>query len=189
MYGELHAVAVEAAGEPLSAYLGNDYACGEMGGPPRAGRVARDGELYILDLGPAVGGYFSDASRALAVNQRPTDLQFKAWNALMGVFPVVEKLARPGARCRELYAAADAHLQEKWGTGMVHHLGHGVGLQPHEFPHLNPAWDDVLAVGDVFTLEPGIYASELRAGLRLENQYLVTEKGVENLTNVPMDMS
>jgi Xaa-Pro aminopeptidase len=60
-----------------------------------------------------------------------------------------------------------------------------VGLEPHEAPHLNPKWDDVLMEGEVFTAEPGLYAPELRAGMRIENQYLVTAAGVENLTPFP----
>jgi Xaa-Pro aminopeptidase len=70
----------------------------------------------------------------------------------------------------------------------VHHLGHGIGLFPHETPHLNPNWDDVFEAGDVFTAEPGLYAAELRAGMRLENDYLVTETGVENLSPFPLEL-
>ncbi len=72
---------------------------------------------------------------------------------------------------------------------MPHHLGHGVGLQPHEFPHLNLKWDDVLLEGEVFTAEPAQYAAELHAGIRIENQYLVTASGVENLVGFPMDLA
>ena len=69
-----------------------------------------------------------------------------------------------------------------------HHLGHGIGLFPHEAPHLNPFWDDTFELGDVFTAEPGLYAPELLAGLRLENDYLVTETGVQRLTNFPLQL-
>lgn len=56
-------------------------------------------------------------------------------------------------------------------------------------PHLNPKWDDVLEVRDVFTAEPGLYGPEIDGGIRLENQYLVTEAGVANLTPFPMDLA
>ena len=70
-----------------------------------------------------------------------------------------------------------------------HHLGHGIGLFPHEAPHLNPNWNDTFEVGDVFTCEPGLYDEQiLRAGMRLENDYLVTETGVENLSPFPMEL-
>ena len=189
VYSELHAAALKAAGEPLwPAHLGNDFRCGAGGGPPREGRTARAGELYIVDLGPACRGYFADNSRVYSVDRRPTDAQMKAWDAIAGVFPVVERAAKPGARCREIVAAADDHLLAACGRGLPHHLGHGVGLQPHEFPHLNPAWDDTLQEGEVFTCEPGLYGPELAAGLRIENQYLVTANGVENLTPFPMEL-
>lgn len=190
VFTELHAAAVEAAGEPLAPmHLGNDYRCNAGGGPPRGGHVAREGELYILDVGPAYRGYFADNSRAYAVGGKPTDAQHRAWQTVTGVFPIVERLARPGVRCREIFAAVDAHYRERTGQGLPHHLGHGVGLQPHESPHLNPKWDDVLREGEVFTCEPGLYAPELAAGLRVENQYLVTADGVENLTPFPMELA
>jgi Xaa-Pro aminopeptidase len=70
-----------------------------------------------------------------------------------------------------------------------HHLGHGIGLFPHEAPHLNPHWDETFEVGDVFTCEPGLYDEQaLRAGIRLENDYLVTEDGVENLSPFPLEL-
>jgi Xaa-Pro dipeptidase len=188
VFSQLHAAAVEAAGEPLSALLGNDFACGVAGGPPRQGRQAKAGELYILDLGPAYRGYFADNCRAVAVDRRPTDAQMKLWETLVGVFPIVERMARPGVRCVEVFNAVDEYLKERTGKGMPHHLGHGVGLQPHEYPHMNPKWDDTLLAGEIFTIEPGQYAPELAGGLRLENNYLVTHGGVENLTPYPMEL-
>ena len=189
VYTELHAAAVITAGEPLSpAYLGNDYAAGSRGGPPRAGRAAQAGELYILDLGPAYRGYFSDNARTFAVGGDPTDVQLRAWETVTGVFPIIERMAKPGTRCRELFAGVDDHYRARTGADFPHHLGHGVGLQPHEFPHLNPFWDDVLVEGEVFTAEPGLYGPDLRAGMRIENQYLVTAGGVENMTPFPLTL-
>ena len=187
VYNELHAAAVEIAGEPLSAYLGNDYACGERGGPPRRDHRAQAGQLYILDLGPAYRGYFSDNCRTISVDRRPTDRQIQAWHIVTGALAIVERMARAGVRCRAIYEAVDLYYRESAGSPFPHHLGHGVGLQPHEFPHLNPKWDDVLMEGEVFTAEPGLYATELAGGLRIENQYLVRSDGVENLTPFPME--
>ena len=96
MFAQLHAAAVESAGEPLSGLLGNDYACGTPGGPPRAGHVARAGQLWVLDLGPTVRGYNADSCRAYAVDGQPTDVQQRTFAALCGVFPIVERMARPG---------------------------------------------------------------------------------------------
>lgn len=188
VFTELHAVAVRVAGEPLSAHLGNDYACGAPGGPPRKDRTAQSGELYILDLGPAYRGYFSDNCRTIAVNRKPTDEQMRAWESVTSAHAIVDRMARPGVRCRDIYDAVDQHYRDATGKPFPHHLGHGVGLQPHEFPHLNPKWDDVLMEGEVFTAEPGLYGPELKGGLRIENQYLVTPDGVTNLTPFPTDL-
>lgn len=186
VFNELQAVAVREYGEMLTG-TGNDYQCGARGGPPRDGRVAEAGELYILDLGPAFRGYFADNSRAIAVTE-PSKEQLATWAAIQEVFAHVEATAKPGKSCKELFNEVQAMLDKAPYGVFNHHLGHGIGLFPHEAPHLNPNWDDVFEVGDVFTAEPGLYAPELRAGMRLENDYLVTETGVENLSNFPMDL-
>ena len=188
VYAELHAAAVREAGEPMTALLGNDYTCGGGGGPPRAGRAAKAGELYILDVGPTYRGYFADACRAIAVNGNPTDLQSQAWEAVAAALHIIDEMARPGVRCRDIYQTVFEQLDGKAGAKFPHHLGHGVGLQPHEYPHLNPKWDDVLLEGEVFTAEPGLYAPPLKGGIRLENMYLVTATGVENLIRSPLEL-
>jgi Xaa-Pro dipeptidase len=186
VFNELQAVAVREYGEMLTG-TGNDYQCGARGGPPRNNRAAEAGELYILDLGPAFRGYFADNSRAIAVTE-PSAEQLAAWSALQEVFAHIEATARPGKSCRELFQEVQAMLDKAPYGVFNHHLGHGIGLFPHEAPHLNPNWDDVFEIGDVFTAEPGLYAPELRAGMRLENDYLVTENGVENLSPFPMEL-
>ncbi len=187
VFNHLQAAAVNEFGEMLTG-TGNDYACGEMGGPPRNQRKAQDGELYILDLGPAFRGYFADNSRAFAVNRKPTDEQLAAWSQIMKVFDHIQKTVKPGKSCKELFQEAQAILDQSPHGKFPHHLGHGIGLFPHEGPHLNPNWDDVFEVGDVFTAEPGLYAPELRAGMRIENDYLVTETGVELLSDFPLEL-
>jgi Xaa-Pro aminopeptidase len=182
VFAELQATAVQFLGEPMTALLGNDFACGVGGGWPRKGRKTEAGELYILDLGPAYRGYYADNCRVIAVDRKPTDEQQKAREHVIACLDIVESFAKPGVRCQALYDACDQALKLKRGKGMGHHLGHGVGLSPHEFPHLNPKWDDALLEGEVFTAEPGVYAEELRGGIRIENQYLVTKDGVRNLT-------
>ncbi len=160
VFNRLHAVAVQTAGEPLTA-LGNDYQSNARGGPPRD-RAAQAGELMILDLGPAYRGYYADNCRTFAVDRRPTDQQLEARQVILSVFDVVREVVRPGASCRELFDQAKALLDEYKPDAFPHHLGHGVGLYPHEAPHLNPHWDDRFAAGDVFTVEPGLYANGLR---------------------------
>lgn len=186
VFGQLHAAAVNVAGEPLSAPLGNDYQCNSPGGPPRD-RAAQDGELFVLDLGPAYRGYYADNCRTIAVSQ-PTDEQMRAWEAIVAVLDMVQQTVRPGVSCRELYVRAKEMLDEYQPDAFSHHLGHGFGLFPHTAPHLNSKWDDVFEEGDVFTAEPGLYTDELRAGIRLEQNYRVTADGVDLLTTTPLGL-
>jgi Xaa-Pro dipeptidase len=187
VFNRLQAAAVEEFGEMMTG-TGNDYACGERGGAPRANRRAKAGELYILDLGPAYRGYFADTSRSFAVDRRPTEIQQEAWYHIQKVFAHVESTVKPGLSCKELFDECRAILNQAPMCEFDHHLGHGIGLFPHEAPHLNPFWNDTFEVGDVFTAEPALYAPSLRAGIRLENDYLITETGAVNLSPFPMEL-
>jgi Xaa-Pro aminopeptidase len=186
VYAELQGVAVRTLGEPLT-YFGQDFRSAARGGPPRD-REAQAGELMILDLGVGFRGYHSDNARTVAVGGAPTELQQRAWKAVTAVFALVESQARPGVSCRELFEAAQRQLDEYRPWAFNHHLGHGVGLAPQEGPHLNPRWDDTLAEGDFIAVEPGLYHEVLRLGLRLENNYLVTARGVQLLTDWPLEL-
>jgi len=186
LYSQLHATAVHELGEGLT-YFGQDFQCNSRGGPARD-RAAQAGELYILDLGVGYRGYFSDNARTLSVDGHPTDSQQQAWEQLAGVFPMVEQTVRPGVSCRDLFHQVQKRLDASQPWLFNHHLGHGVGLAPHEGPHLNPHWDDHFAEGDFFTVEPGLYHDELRHGIRLEQNYLVTADGVQLLTDSPLEL-
>ena len=186
VFNELQSVAVAECGEMLTG-TGNDYQCGSRGGAPRQGRVAAAGELYILDLGPAFRGYFADNCRTFAVTE-VSAAQRQAWSHVMHVFEHVERTVRPGKNAQELFHEAAAILSESPVGIFNHHLGHGIGLFPHEAPHLNPNWNDEFQEGDVFTVEPGLYAVELQVGMRIENNYRVTSNGVELLTPFPLDL-
>ena len=82
---------------------------------------------------------------------------------------------------RELIAAAGHG--ERFGHG----LGHGVGLEVHEEPRVSPRSEDVLAAGEVVTIEPGIYLpGEL--GVRIEDLVVVTAEGYRNLSGLPKEL-
>lgn len=182
-FSEILAAATIAGGEFLES-CGNDFQANAMGGKPRR-RAMNAGELYILDAGPCLHGYHADNCRTFAVDGAPTEAQLEAWERIDSVFSMVEEMIEPGLSAVELYDAANAYFQKDGGPGMTHHLGHGIGLRPHEAPELNPRYSAILEVGDVITMEPGLYWDELEGGIRLEENYLVTADGVEKLTSYP----
>ncbi|HEX4146108.1 MAG TPA: Xaa-Pro peptidase family protein [Pirellulales bacterium] len=186
VFSELQAAAVRVCGEMLTG-TGNDYASGVRGGLPR-NRKIEAGELYILDLGPAYRGYYADNCRVIAVDREPTKAQRRAWEQVCAAFPIIEQTVKPGVKCRTLYDAVKAHLLQNKPWEFDHHLGHGIGLFPHEAPHINPSWDDTFEEGEVIAVEPGLYSSELREGVRLENNYLITKDGVELLTPFTLEL-
>lgn len=186
VYNALHSAAVSELGEPLT-YFGQDFRSNARGGPPRDRRIEA-GELYILDLGVGFRGFYSDNCRTIVVGGSPTQQQLLAWQRVSAVFPLVESFAKPGASCQQLFHQVQALLDQSAPWVFNHHLGHGVGLAPQEGPHLNPHWDDKFEVGDFFTAEPGLYHEELRFGIRLEENYVVTAGGVEKLTGYSLEL-
>ncbi len=183
---ELRAAATRTADEDLET-LGNDFRANADGGLARR-RPMQAGELYVLDAGTVYDGYFSDSCRTFAVDRSPTDAQMKAWEYIDALFPIIEAAATPGTKGIELFEIANDYLNQNGYSGLAHHLGHGFGLGPHETPELNPEYDAVLEVGDVITMEPGLYSEELRAGIRLEEDYFLSETGLIKLTTFPRDL-
>lgn len=186
MYAAMYAKALREVGEPLSGW-GNDFRSGSPGGLPRRRRV-ESGELAVYDVGIGVRGYRSDLCRTFVVDANPTVSQRKAHARILEAFEQIEDRLAPDLSCRGLFYEIDRMLNGWNGLAFTHHLGHGIGLDAHEVPRLNPEWDDVLQVGDVVAVEPALYDDELRAGIRLEQNYLITESGAERLSSFPLDL-
>ena len=136
--------------------------------------------LSILDFGVKFNGYCTDVTLTFArdLNSRQeklVNLTEKAWK-------LAKSLTYNGTAARTIAAAVDA-LFAKSKKQMPHGLGHGVGLQEHEYPLIRNRSDNewVLEPGMIFTIEPGLYDPQL-GGCRLENDILMTEAGPEVLT-------
>jgi Xaa-Pro aminopeptidase len=183
VYAQMYAAATVAAGERIGP-MGNDFQSGSPGGPPRR-RTVEAGELMPLDVSIVVRGYHCDLCRTFAVDGQPSAAQRDAHERVLAALQWVEQNARAGVSCRALYEEVLRQLGGYRGWKFPHHLGHGVGLSAHEAPRLNPNWDDTLREGDLFTVEPGLYGEELRAGIRIEHNYRVTPDGLERLSQYP----
>ena len=189
---ELEVLAESQRGAMLKAgervFHDGDYQCGERHGPARNRRIKR-GELYILDGHTCCQGYWSDLARTFIVDSQPTDLQQSIFDHIAVVQDSVPSLLKPGARGTEIWRALDDQIREHPAladSGLVHHAGHGIGIRMHEPPDLNRDREGILSVGDVVCVEPGGYTPEARLGARIENTYIVTESGAENLSKYPV---
>jgi Xaa-Pro dipeptidase len=186
LYAQLLATATQTLGEPLSGW-GQDFQFGMPGGFPRH-RAAVTGELAILDIGVGYRGYRCDLSRTFAISGEATAEQSRAHSRILEVIDSIESRLAPELDCHRLYDSVHELLDGWNGYSFFHHLGHGIGLDAHEVPRLNPNWDDTLQAGDVIAVEPGLYGEELRGGIRLEQDYLITENGCERLSHFPLDL-
>ncbi len=186
MYGAM----AEALG--TSFVLDGDFAvgrrCDRGGGPPTPRRV-EPGDLYILDVFPRIHGYACDLCRTFAVG-KPSAVQREGWELVHTTLTEVSRLIKPGITGGEVRAEMERrlHANDVSRGSFFHHAGHGLGLQPHENPRMIVGCDHVMAEGDVFTLEPGIYGAHLQGGIRLEHNYLLGSGGVEQLDTFPMDL-
>jgi len=176
-----------AAGEKV--FHDGDYQCGEMGGFARDRRIEA-GELYVIDAWSTYRNYWADLCRTFSVGE-PSDLQQSVFDHIKRFHDHVGEYLQAGKDGSEIAVAMDAYLREHprlADVGLVHHAGHNVGLRAHQFPDLNTERGGTLRVGNVVTVEPGAYIPEMRAGVRLENMYLITEDGLENLSPYPMEL-
>ena len=180
-----HEAAVLAAGEAIGE-LGNDFRGGAMGGSPRPDAL-RAGDLLPIDAGVVVRHYNSDLCRTFAVSGRRTDAQRAAAEKVAEALELAERLIEPGRSCAEVYHRVREKLDGWRQYHFPHHLGHGIGLSPHEAPRINPHWNDSFAIGDAFTLEPGLYGDELRAGVRTEQNYVLLEAGLRRLSSFELN--
>lgn len=182
-----HRAAVLAAGEII--VHNGDYRSGVPGGFAR-NRPIEAGELYIIDAWSCYRGYWSDLSRAFAVSD-PTPLQQEVHDHVASVLIGVEAEIRPGRDGSDLWFWLDAKLREHphlRETGLRGHGGHAIGLRPHEQPDINRDRGGELLPGMVICVEPSGYSTELNAGVRLENQFLITETGCERLSEIPLTL-
>jgi Xaa-Pro dipeptidase len=147
-------------------------------------KVIRWGTVLLIDGGCGVEGYRSDISRTLVLGE-PSDRMRQVFAVVHRAQTAALGAARPGVACEAVDAAARRVIDEAgFGPGyahFTHRVGHGIGMDGHEWPYLVRGNTLSLAPGMTFSDEPGIY---LRGefGVRLEDDMVITETGAELLT-------
>jgi Xaa-Pro aminopeptidase len=151
------------------------------------GRVIGGGETVIVDTGCTIRGYSSDYTRTFATG--PLDEEVRdAYAVVAAAQEAGLKALRAGVTGFDADAAARLVVEESSFAGLFGHgLGHGLGLEVHEAPRLSTESTDTLAAGNVVTVEPGVYL-EGRAGVRIEDDVVVTETGNDNYTGFRKDL-
>ncbi len=149
-------------------------------------RRFEEGDLVVIDIGALVDGYRSDMTRTFVIGA-PTPQITERYEVVLAAQAAGLGVIGPGVTARSIDARCRQIITEAgFGDDYLHIAGHGVGLEIHELPFHSPRSDDVLRVGDVVTVEPGVYRVGL-GGIRIEDLVAVTEHGYVPLTSFPKD--
>ncbi|HVN75092.1 MAG TPA: Xaa-Pro peptidase family protein [Thermoanaerobaculaceae bacterium] len=155
--------------------------------------VLSEGELVVVDIGARHGYYCGDLTRTFPVSGTFSRHQRRLYDAVLEAYDAAVATLKPGSTIAAARKAAFTALERRrvggedrrtLGRFFIHGLGHFLGLEAHDAGGEGPA----LAAGMVVTVEPGIYVPEEGTGIRVEDDYLITASGAENLSGaLPRD--
>jgi len=161
-----------------------------------SGPIAR-GVPIVIDIFPRseITGCYGDITRTVCLGAPPSEL-IAMYDAVQGAYAAVMPYLRPGQDARAIQQVADEYFAAQgfvtsgegtvftFAEGFVHALGHGLGAALHGHPRISRKTTDRLAVGDIITIEPGLYYRHL-GGVRHEDVVVITESGYELVTHFP----
>lgn len=143
-----------------------------------------NGDFITMDFGTIINGYHSDMTRTVAVGFATEEMK-NIYDTVLKAQENCLNNIKAGISCKNGDSFAREIIEASgYGKYFTHSTGHGVGVEIHEYPNLSPASDSVLQVGNIVTVEPGIYMPE-KFGVRIEDMALITESGCINLTKAP----
>ena len=150
-------------------------------------KIIREGDVLVTGAGADIGGYGSELERTMIVG-RPTTKMERMFNVMCKAQEAAAEAIKPGNKCADVDKAANKVIKEEGYWNLVkHHTGHGIGIQGHEPPYLDQGNDQILEVGMVVSIEPGIYELGY-AGFRHSDTLIVTENGCDWVTYYPRDI-
>jgi Xaa-Pro aminopeptidase len=165
-------------------------AAGPNGAQPHAEPGEREigrGELVVFDMGAQLDGYCSDGTRTFATGEPDPEAR-AVYEVVREAQQASLEAIRAGVKGEDVDKVAREVIDAAGhGDRFGHGLGHGVGLEVHEAPRLSFRSDDVLAAGEVVTVEPGIYLPG-NFGVRIEDLVVVAEDGLRNLSTLPKEL-
>lgn len=150
-------------------------------------KIIEQGDFITIDFGCYYNGYVSDMTRTFSLGE-PSEQLKEIYAIVKEAQQRVLNEAKPGMTGVELDAIARDYITEKgYGEAFGHSTGHGIGLEIHEGPNVSKLAEKVFVPGNVITNEPGIYLPGI-GGVRIEDDMLVTEDGIERLTHSPKEL-
>jgi Xaa-Pro dipeptidase len=176
------AAAISSAHQQMGVGGGGGPQFGPNTAFPHGSQVVRNlgrGDVVLVDGGCSVEGFRSDVTRTIIFGS-PTDKQRQVWEVVKRAQAAALKAVRPGATCESVDQAARRAIEDA-GFGpdykyFVHRVGHGIGMEGHEYPYLVRGNTLKLQPGMTFSNEPGIYIYG-EFGIRIEDCMVVTEDG------------
>jgi len=148
----------------------------------------KKGDIVMFDFGCTVNHYCSDMSRTYFWGE-PNARQRKVYLAVLEAQNrAIAKLTKGERKAKVVDSTARGFLNKKFRNNFKHGLGHGIGTVIHEWPNFKPESEDILPVGCVMTVEPGLYFKGW-GGVRTEDMVLITPQGCKNLTSVPKNLN
>lgn len=150
-------------------------------------KVIEIGDMVTLDFGAYYRGYRSDITRTIAVGEPKNELK-EIYHIVLESLSKALSGIKPGMTGKAADALSRDFINEKgYGKQYGHGSGHGIGLDIHEEPFKNTNCEIVIEPNMVLTVEPGIYIPNL-GGVRIEDDILITEDGVEVITKSPKEL-
>ena len=146
------------------------------------------GDCVLLDIGGVLNNYISDMTRTVflgEVSERHKEIYQIVRDAnLRGI-----AMAKPGNRMCDVDLACRNYIEEKgFGKYFTHRTGHSAGIEDHEVGDVSSVNEEIIEVGQCFSVEPGIYIPEENIGVRVEDLVLITEDGCTVLNHYPKDL-
>ncbi|HEY3866740.1 MAG TPA: Xaa-Pro peptidase family protein [Actinocrinis sp.] len=145
------------------------------------------GDVLVSETGAPIWGYHAELERTMVIGE-PTDRMRRLFDHMLAARQAAFDAIVPGATSADVDGAVNAYF-EKHGLTQYwrQHVGHGTGLRVHEAPFIDTGNPAPLETGMVFTVEPGLYDSEI-GGFRHSDTVAVTEDGYDLLTDYPDDL-
>lgn len=148
------------------------------------------GEIILLDFGVKLENYCSDMTRTIFFGSSPAEKQRKIYKTVLEAQNKAVHFINDCLKMNKKIKASDVdqvarkYIKSKGYPDIPHSLGHGIGLEVHEYPSLSPKSREVLKEGMVFSIEPGIYIKSF-GGVRIEDLFVIENNTLRQLTSAP----